>query len=230
MSDYTLGDFAEGLGKVGVSLGDLIFVHSNVGFFGECDDVIGDMVPDLYATLRQVIGNVGTICVPEYTHNPCGLFSHYVAEMRSMATTGDRLFNVAVDGPLAGALTDNLDNECFGANSFWGRFLNNNGKFINFNFDSGSTFIHWVERQLNVPYRKDRLINGMVYFSRDLNDPSASPRFERFDHLAREQGLVQTAKVGRGSIVSITAKDTYKLISEQICIEPNFLIERGAHD
>ena len=150
--------------------------------------------------------------------------------MYGNATTGDRLFNIAVDGPLSDTLTQHLDNECFGLNSFWHRFLFQEGKFVNFNFDAGSTFIHYVEKQLNVPYRKDRLINGMVYFSRDLNDPSASPRFERFDHLAREQGLVQTAKVGRGSIVSITAKDTYRLITEQIRIEPNFLIERGAHD
>ena len=37
----------------------------------------------------------------------------------------------------------------------------NNKVFCNLNFDAGSTFVHYVERSLKVPYRFDKSFSGI---------------------------------------------------------------------
>ncbi len=224
MADYTHGDLAEGLGRVGVSLGDTIFCHSNIGFFGKIEG--GNANEQIFQAFTDVI-DPGSLCVPQFTYTQCGSLSDYVAVNGECAFWDEPMCRIAATGRDREYLTGGQTKETFGPNSFWSRFLEMDGKFVNLNFDAGSTFIHFCERELGVPYRQNRQIKSTQYYSRDLNDPSATPRFERFDELARQAGYVKEARVGRGSIVSISARDTYKLIAETLPKEPYFLIERG---
>ena len=231
MFDYTAMDLRSAIANCGVSSGDTIFVHSNLGMFGRMD---GGVTPELLCmdavrVAREVIGLYGTVCVPCFSHTPCGMFSENVKSHPHAAISDDPMFTVATLGRQAKRLVANTGVESFGEDSFWDRFLVERGKIVNFNFDAGSTFIHFVERRLNVPYRSDRLIGGSIYFSRSLEDPLAVPRFERFDKLAREAGYVRTAKVGRGAVNVITASDTVRLIEDTIKREPYFLTERGVN-
>ena len=121
--------------------------------------------------------------------------------------------------------------------SFWEKFLKSNGKFCNFNFDSASTFIHYVERSLEVSYRHDKPFHGLIinngikqkrvfyHFVYDLDKPFNAPDFPKFDRKARESGLIKTSNLGRGQIVSISATDVFELIRKGFAEDPAFLIK-----
>jgi len=135
-------------------------------------------------------------------------------------------------GGRAEELTVDVSTECFGKGSFWDRFLKADGVVCNLNLDAGSTFIHYVERCLNVPYRYDKLFPGVfvrngqpmkgaaIYFCQDLSNPDTVAAFEPFDALVRRNGLVRSVSVGRGSIVCIKARDVYNIIGHELKSNP----------
>ena len=84
----------------------------------------------------------------------------------------------------------------YGEDSFFDRFYKVGGKICNFNnFDAGSTFVHYVERKLGVPYRFDKTFLGQIsngeklkkskgtIFVRILEDGTQA-KFEEFDKIA----------------------------------------------
>jgi aminoglycoside 3-N-acetyltransferase len=113
------------------------------------------------------------------------------------------------------------------------------GKVLNLNFDAGSTFVHWVERELKVPYRFDKRFRGTILhcgveypgrstiWVRYLDD-ALEASFEAFDRLARERGMFKTERLGRGELGVISASDTYKLIEETLPSRPWFLTKAEA--
>ena len=152
----------------------------------------------------------------------------------------DANFSIAAIGPKSQYFTDNPPEHSFGEHCFWERFLDSNGIFVNFNFDSGSTFIHYVENILNVPYRYEKafqgtsIINGQkqqgvfYHFVYDLEKSDNAPDFTKLDERAKALGLAKTANLGRGQIVSITARETFEIIESQLKVDPAFLIRGNA--
>jgi len=251
--DYSRGDIVKALEAVGVCSGDAIFVHSNIGFFGRLEGASG---PDAYyavfkEAIFEVLGEAGTIVVPTFSYSFChgerfdkaetastmGFFSEAVRTDTGAMRSNDPNFSVAAIGRNAKYLTADAPEHSFGPDGFFGRFLEIKGKFCNFNFDSGSTFFHYVERTLNVPYRYNKGFKGtLVENGRDVEktfyhyvfDPAKKnhyPCFTKFDRLAKRLGVAKTANLGRGQIVLVPARDTFDLIAQQMKSEPNFLIE-----
>lgn len=255
---YTAEDLAGAVSRCGIKPGDIIFVHSNVGYSGRMEGVrsLDELCANTVEALLEVIGPEGTLVVPTFSYSfgsdkperrfdpavtpsACGALSEFVRKLPEAVRSLDPMFSVAAIGPQKGELTRDVSSDCFGTGSFWERFLAANGKVCNLNFDAGSTFIHYVERKLNVPYRKDRTMTGEIwtgsgwqpsevtFFCRDLDDPGAGAKFELFDKLAREAEIVATQPVGRGSVVVIGARDTEDFIRNQITHTPDFLTSRG---
>jgi len=257
-SSYTARDLAEAVSRCGITAGDVIFVHSNVGYSGRMEGVrsLDELCGKTVEALLEVIGPNGTLVVPAFSYSfgsdkperrfdpaatpsTCGALSEYVRKMPEAVRSLEPMFSVAAIGARKDELTRDVSRDCFGSGSFWERFLAADGKVCNLNFDAGSTFIHFVERKLNVPYRQDRVMSGdlwdgsswkpaeVVFFCRDMADPGATARFELFDKLAREAEIVATQQVGRGSVVVISARDTEDFIRRQINLTPDFLTSRG---
>ena len=248
--DYTKEDIIKALKAVGLEKGDNIFIHSNIGFFGKLK---GSHNKDSYCKafkecILKIIGSEGTLVVPTFTYSFCnkqifdktrtestmGLFSEYIRRDPDSIRSDDANFSVAVIGKNSKKFTENMPVYSFGEDSFWERFLKSNGKICNFNLDSASTFIHYAERILKVPYRYDKAFSGIVvegqkeiqktyyHFARDLAKPENSSDFTKFDKKAKELGLVKMSSLGRGEIICITVKDTLELIKKEIST-PNFL-------
>jgi aminoglycoside 3-N-acetyltransferase len=251
--DYSRGDIVKALETVGVCRGDAIFVHSNIGFFGKLGGARG---PDEYYSvfkqaIFEVLGSEGTLVTPTFSYSFChaerfdraetasamGFFSEAVRTDKDSMRSNDPNFSVAAIGGNARYLTESSPEHSFGPDGFFGRFLEIKGKFCNFNFDSGSTFFHYVERTLGVPYRYNKGFKGtLVENGRDVErtfyhyvfDPDKKnhyPCFTKFDRLAKRLGVAKTANLGKGQIVLVSARDTFDLIAGQLKSEPNFLIE-----
>ena len=252
---YTRADFVSALRAVGLKGGDTVFSHGNLGFFGYPAE--GRMPQEVFQlvrdSFREVIGAEGTLVVPTFTYSfckgapfdharspsTCGAFTEWARQQPDAHRSRDPLFSVAALGHRAEELTENTPVECFGPGSFWERFFTTAGMICNLNFDAGSTFVHYVERVLDVPYRTNKefagefLVEGRVlpgraiFFCRDLTQPGTAAAFERFDSIARQRGHARRAQVGRGSVVGIRATAVHDLILDMLPVEPWFLTAAG---
>ena len=106
----------------------------------------------------------------EKSSTVCGMFSEMVRKDPNSIRSNDPNFSVSSIGMDSKFFTENLPNHSFGLDSFWDRFLKKNGKICNFNFDSGSTFFHFVEKTLNVSYRYDKNFSGKIYFDQKFQN------------------------------------------------------------
>jgi aminopeptidase-like protein/aminoglycoside N3'-acetyltransferase len=247
-SHYNRRQLADALKMIGLKSGDVVFSHSNVGFLGVPQE--GNTAEAIFQTIlgafQDVLGPSGTLVVPTFTYSfckgqvfdrentpsTCGLFTEMMRKHHGSVRSGDPIFSIAAIGARAEELTKDVSEECFGHGSFWDRFFHADGVICNINFDAGSTFIHYVERCLNVPYRYDKLFTGQtikngvkskaaaIYFCQDLSNPDTVAAFEPFDKLARARKLVCSAAVGRGSVLMIRSADVYRLIEESLRENP----------
>jgi aminoglycoside 3-N-acetyltransferase len=252
---YDRRTFAEALAQVGVRAGDVVFSHSNVGYFGMpagCKNA-DEACELLLAATFDVLGPGGTLVVPTFTYSfckgqpfdvdqtpsTCGRFTEWMRKHPSAHRSGDPIFSVAAIGARAEELTRDLPPHCFGPGSFWDRFLHADGIVCNWNLDAGSTFLHHVERCLSVPYRYDKEFRGefvkngarrtgfAVFFCQDMSNADTSAVFEPFDALARQRGIARSEKVGRGAVVALRARSAYDLLAEQLKVDPWLLTEAG---
>jgi len=252
-SDYSMEDIVKALQNVGIHYGDNIFIHSNIGFFGRLDGANDS--ESYYRIFKdaifEVIGDDGTLVVPTFSYSfcwnevfdkektpgICGIFSEIVRMDSQSLRSDDANFSIAAIGKNAEYFTKDAPAHSFGDKSFWERFLKCDGKFCNFNYDSASTFIHYVEKLLDVEYRYDKKFPGkfiskskeidsaFYHFVCDLDKPENGPDFTKFDKCSKELGIAKIADLGRGQIVSISAKDTLELIKNEINKNPGFLIK-----
>jgi aminoglycoside 3-N-acetyltransferase len=196
--------------------------------------------------IMERIGENGTLCVPTFTYSfprgevfetsgpsTMGAFSEWVRAFGHRST--DPCYSVATTGVNTDIVHAVAENSFDTRASFFARFWSLGGKVLNLNFDAGSTFVHHVERELQVGYRFDKTFIGTTKYAlgirkvvrstiwvRYLND-ALEAEFTAFDRLARERGMFKTEPLGRGEMGVISAADTFKLIEETLPSRPWFL-------
>src|SRR5215470_17644167 len=70
MSDYSSADIKAALDKLPLGRGDIIFCHSNIGFFGRSSyGTYGDVCEAFFDALMARLGYEGTLCVPTFTYS-----------------------------------------------------------------------------------------------------------------------------------------------------------------
>jgi aminopeptidase-like protein/aminoglycoside N3'-acetyltransferase len=252
---YTKADLVAALRSVGLKPGQVVFSHSNIGFFGipaeGNDRATADRI--VLEAFEEVLGPEGTLVVPTYTYSfckrevfdpsaspsTCGAWSEFVRTRPDACRSCEPIFSVAALGARARELTHDMPAECFGPESFWDRLFKADGVICNLNVWVISTFIHYVEKRLNVPYRFDKVFPGVlsvngaprkgavIFFCQDMTNPDTRVATEAFDALALETGCAQKASVGRGYLTAISARAMAQLIEETLPQQPYLLIEAG---
>jgi len=244
---YSRRQLAEAIAATGVGAGDIVFSHGNIGFFGvpeegRSPDVVFEVISGAFF---DVLGPEGTLVVPTFTYSfsqnqpfdydntpsDCGVFTEMVRTSPDSLRSEDPNVSVCAIGAKAVELTRDVPENAYAPNSFFGRLLAANGVICNLNFDAGSTFVHYVERCLEVPYRFDKAFDGTfvrdgletrrrsVIWVRHLH-PGTVAQFESFSELAKDAGRFRTQRVGRGFVGAITASDTYELIESTLPARP----------
>lgn len=247
--EYTLPEVHDAMYRLGLKPGDSVFIHSNIGFFGRCRyaETVDETCQIFVDAILAQIGTSGTIVVPTFTYSfprrqeynieapsPMGAFSEFVRRHPDACRSADPCYSVAALGERAESFTGESSSNSFCWRSFFGRFYKARGKILNFNFDAGSTFIHFAERNLRVPYRFDKefhgslLLKGSQIYSRQkiyvrYLHPELEADFTTFDMLARKHGLFRSVRLGRGEMGVISVEDTHRLIKETLPTRPWFL-------
>lgn len=255
-SDYNREDILTALRACGVQAGDVLFTHSNIGFFGRPESVHGP--EEVYALFKDavfsVIGKGGTWIVPAFSysffrkqifdpsHTPSmmGMLSELMRKDPESVRSSDPNFSVVAVGKDADYFVRNAPSHSFGKDSVWERFLLRGGKICNFNFNAGSTYVHYVEKSLAVPYRYDKAFKGTIvhsgkkqektfyHFVHSLELPNDAADFSALDEVAKKRGKSKIANLGRGKVLVISARDTYKLIEDELKKDPRFLRLRNS--
>jgi len=249
---YTREDIQNALRCIGLKKGDVVFSHSNVGFLGVPaggSDI--KMVRDTFLeAMFDVIGDEGTFIVPTFTYsfsqgkpfNPdetvsdCGMLAEAVRQHALAIRSEDPCVSIAAIGARAKEMTEYSPENAYGPGSFFESFHKAAGVVCNINFDAGSTFVHYIERLLNVPYRFDKTFTGVfqkqgreevrrsTLWVRHLSG-GTSANFEAFDQIARDMDLYKVEAVGRGFIGAIRVKDIFNIIKGTLPVRPLFLTE-----
>jgi aminoglycoside 3-N-acetyltransferase len=251
MADFDRDDLDRALDQLDLRRGDVLFSHANIGFFGRPDGLrTADELASLFCDrVFDRIGEEGTLVVPTFTYSfprreifdpiqsasRMGAFAEWIRRHPKAKRSLDPCYSVAALGGRSDEMTANVPENSFGPASFFDRFIKADGRIFNLNFDAGSTFVHYVERELRVPYRFDKTFEGEIRLGgaatrgrstiwvRYLSDDALEAKFEPFDALARDTGIYRTAALGRGRMGIIAARDCFNLIAETLPRRPYFL-------
>ena len=250
MIDYSKKDIIKCLKKMHLTKGDTIYCHSSIGYFGRLLDCHSsdDLCECFFESIFEVIGDSGTLIVPTYTYsfpkneifNPnksisrMGIFSEWVRRHKDSLRVVDPCYSVSVVGKNKEYFINNATVNSFGKNSVFDKFFNLNGRILCLNFP-GNTFIHYIERKLNVNYRFDKIFSGLIeengelikaksiIYVRFLSDDSLEHSPINYEFEGRKSGLIKSVKLGRGEMSSVSSKGVYKIIIDNIKNRPYFL-------
>lgn len=179
------GTLERALRAVGISDGDVVFVHAWLEALGipagcRSSEDAWAMVVD---ALREVTGATGTIVVPTYTfsfcrgepfdveHTPtCGGpwspsagFLEWFRQLPGVARSRDPIHSVAVLGARAEELVRDIPETCFGEGSVFHRLRAMGGKIAMLGLPlEEATFRHHSEEMAGVPFRYRKLFTGRI--------------------------------------------------------------------
>ena len=250
---YNQKDIEKSLVKIGIKKGDILFSHMNLGFFGIAE---GGMTEDnlfeiFYNAIFNVLGDEGVLIVPTFTYSfasknkkfdinnsasKMGFFAEKLRKLPNAIRTIEPMFSVSIAGNIKKIFPNKIEvsKQCFGKNSIWDIMHKNNAKICNFNVDSGSTYIHYVEKMHNVDYRFDKLFSGIIkdnekeYFSEFLffcRKLEYLPDFTKFDKYVKNNSIAKTIELGRGSIVTISCQDVFTTFTKLYANNKNIMIQ-----
>lgn len=247
-SQYSRSDLSATLASMPVEPGDVLFMHSNIGFFGRMEGAgsMDDICATFAEALLERLGPNGTLVVPTFTYSfpkgeifdpvksssAMGAFSEWVRQHPEAQRSVDPSYSVAALGARALELTEQVGQNSFGQGCFFERFDRLNGTVLNLNFDAGSTYLHYIERKMGVPYRFDKTFDGVICEEgqeraaqntisvRYLSDDLTGAAFEPFHKVALERGDFQTWALGRGQMGTIRASACRRLLEEVLPERP----------
>jgi len=253
--NFSKSDIIEVLKKTKIKNGDSIFVHSNIGFFGKLENANNskEYCEIFKDAIFEVIGEKGTLIVPTFSLSycnkqifdkkttksfECGVFSEFIRGLKNSKRSDDANFSVSAIGDKSDYFTKKVSKYSFGVNSFWDRLWKENGKICRFNMGPDyNTFIHFVERKLNVKYRYDKGFSGTstinnkkikneyYHYAHDLENQNHLPNLTKLDNKCRELGFLKSKDLGRGQIIVVSAIDVYNVINQEIKKDMSFLIK-----
>lgn len=250
---YYYENLIRALKKVDLKKGDEVFVHSDLGHFGKISDVRNknQFLDFFIRALLETIGKEGTLIIPTFTYSYCnkqiydpkespstiGILTEYFRKQPGVVRSLDAIFSISAVGKKKNYFS-NVGLNCFGQNSIFDKLYKKNVTilFIGDTFDI--TFMHYVEKKHGVNYRFDKEFKGQTriekklknfsytYFVRYL-DKNVSYNLDKIRKYLDKQKVLKKAKLGFSSIISVTAQDAFKSISQGLDSDPYLLLKEN---
>lgn len=254
-------EIVEALKTVGVKADDCLFVHSSASAFGHIEGG-ADVVID---ALLKSLGNDGTLLMPTFTvpfasfdgtvnknrqmrpfdkNNPSqiwvGKIPQSFVQRNGVIRSNHPSHSVAGTGPLAEkCLNEHKENDSpTGKNSPFAKLLELNGKILYFgNGLNASTFLHFLEDYLDLPYLKGSTcrVKDASGEIRTVYVPKNLPGDRDFYHESAEnckffkravaEGLtINEASLGLSKLRLIDVKDFFEIGIKLLKAEPDILL------
>ena len=248
----TCGDIQKALKDVEAADCDILFLHTELSFGVKNPEIKRkELCQILYSLFAEL--NVNTLVFPTFTFSysnredfdvvnspsKMGMLNEYVRSLPEARRSLDPMMSVVVIGKNK-ALLNVTGSNSIGNGSIFDNLHNTpNVKFLFFGTKLGNcgTHMHYVEEQLNVPYRYNMDFYGkMIDYEGNITDehrvlfvkyrdvlPSVPQSFE--DELI-ESNMMKYCKLGKTGIYTISEDDMYSSIYKHLADNVNaFLAE-----
>ena len=234
MKIYTQKEIISALKKVGLTRGDIVYIHSRLFTLGKMKEgnTKEELCKRILDAFFEVISDDGTLVVPAFTtqtqrygmpfileETECmtGIFSEYIRcrpdsvrslhPINSVTAIGKRKFEICKDTSASN----------YGIDSPFDRMLQMEAKAVNLGMDIYSnSWAHYLEAVYGVPHVYNKLLDVAVYekgkrvdksFFGNLRylDFNISNNYKYFDSVLIERNLLKIERIGNGDVSCISS-------------------------
>lgn len=234
-----------------INKGDNLFLHTNSA--GLLQYVNNNKVFDIfYDALIRRIGVNGSIVLPAYNYNftkkkyfdylksksEVGILSNYFLKKYPKKRTVNPIFSHILIGKKLSPLLKKIDYDLLGKNSIFSFFEKKNFKIICFCCQpSQITFLHYLEKKNNVPYRFNKIFKGKIKLKKEYLDSKIRYYVgkKKIDYSLKSTNLLKfldgknfiDTTFGRFLCYIVRAKYLAKVLKKELKTNPHFLINEN---
>jgi aminoglycoside 3-N-acetyltransferase len=249
---YYADDIYHILKEIGADDCESLFIHSDVMFGGT---VAGFNRKEYLAALYDVMLrlNVKNIIVPTFTYSFCngevydvvksrtsmGSFNEYIRKKDNRYRTLDPLLSVSVPMNLKEKFCHDT-NHSLGRGSGLDTLHHMDGvKFLFLGASMGNcfTYVHYVEKSLDVPYRYDAEFTGEIIDAEGNRQKRSQfihtacygvkpAEFHYFEDYLKDNGFLKKQVLGDKTVSCVFEKDAYREIKAMIEKDINYFLEK----
>lgn len=248
---YDAADMLDALRSIGADDCETLFIHSDV-VFGRVPQ--GFNRKEYLSTLYTVLMELGVqIIVPTFTYSFCnheiydvrksrtsmGALSEYIRKQDGRYRTLDPLLSLSVPEKLKDKFSS-ISSHSLGKGSGLDTLHSLDGvKFLFLGAKQGEcfTYVHYVEKMLDVPYRYDQGFTGTVidyegnskertqYIHTHCYGVKIPESYDYFEEDLIRMGKVRKRKLGNSYASCLSEKDAYEQIASRIIQDPYYFVE-----
>ncbi len=249
---FSAKDIADTLRRVGAHDCDHLFIHSDI-IFGKTPTAFNRR--EYLQILYEVLNNLGvkSLLIPTFTYSFCnhevydvrksrtsmGALNEYIRKQDGRYRTLDPLLSVSVSHELR-HLFDHPSNHSLGEGSALDTIHHMDGvKFLFLGIPMGEcfTYLHYIEKMLDVPYRFDLPFEGEILDyegNRIVTTQSihtacygVKPKeFYHFEDYLEDRGRMKKERLGDKFVECVGEKEVYEEIVQKINSDINYFLER----
>lgn len=250
--EHTQNDFFEALKRIGADECQHLFIHSDI-MFGRTPRGIrrSELLSALYESIDKL--NVSSIIVPTFTYSFCnnedynvassrtsmGALNEYIRNLGGRYRTLDPLLSLSVPLELKSHFMVVGENS-LGVDSGLDAVHKLDGvKFLFFGVRMGCcfTYVHYLEKMLDVPYRFDMPFRGRIINENGVESERTQyihtacggvrpAEFYYFEDELQERGLLKKTRIADSQISCIDESVAYNEIKSRIEENINYFLER----
>ena len=249
---YTSQEIKQILVNIGASDCETLFIHSDVMFGRPAE---GFKKKEYLQTLYDIIADIGVrnVVVPTFTYSfpnnedydiqnsrtSMGAFNEYVRRLPNRYRTEDPLLSLSVPSSLE-PLFDHVSNHSLGIGSGLDIIHHmDNVKFLFLGAEMGDcfTYVHYVEKIMEVPYRFDMQFEGNVIYPDGEVKKRAQTihtqcygaklpvKYDYFEQEMEDKGFLKKVKIGDKYIGCLSETDAYREIVSHINSDINYYLQ-----
>lgn len=251
------GEVRDCLKAVGADDCEILFVHTDI-LFGRPNRALGrsGYLQELYQVLLEL--GVPTLVFPSFSYSfanhedydvrqsrtSMGALIEYIRKQPGVRRSLDPLLSLLVVGARKDLATGLPVRHSFGADSGFDRLHRAGGvKFLFFGaeFEEYFTYIHYIEKVLDVPYRFDMSFTGTItdydgksfQHSQVIHTQCGGVTLKNFAPLKQklaEEGVLKLVRLGDSELACIAEEDVFQSVSEAIRNDPFSFVEPYTQD
>ena len=249
----TADSLKQALLRIGAAECDALFIHSDV-MFGH--PAPGFRRSQYLSILHEIIFslNVRNLIVPTFTYSFCngedyyvaasktsmGVFNEYLRKQPDRYRTDDPLLSVSVPESLRDDFSK-IGNHSLGKDSAFDVLHHmKNVKFLFFGAEMAEcfTYVHFVEKMLDVPYRFDMPFTGNIiypdgaaaertqYIHTQCTGARLLSKYTHFEKDCEESGILKKMPVADKYVACISESDAYEAIALHLSSDINYFLEK----
>lgn len=248
---YTLDDLRKILLQIRANECETLFIHSDIMFGRPAERFKKrDYLETLYAVISEL--GVKNIVVPTFTYSFCnsedyeiansktsmGAFNEFLRKQEGRYRTDDPLLSISVPMSIS-HLFGNISNHSLGIGSALDVIHHmDNVKFLFLGAEMADcfTYVHYVEKMMDVPYRFDMPFEGNIIYPDGKSEHRKQfihtqcygvklpDKYDYFENEMEEKGCLKKCRFGDKYIGCLSEKDAYREIKAHIEKDINYYL------